>query len=152
VVAVSDVAGRFAAGSRLELRTKKGERRVATVVDSRPHGTYLLVRLAEVADREEAEPLRGASLEVSVDEVPSAPPGTFYYHELIGCRCRDRRLGLLGTVVDVREDGGGLLLEIEAEGHRLLIPFVKAYLPVIDPTGQLIETDLPPGLVDACGS
>ena len=59
---------------------------------------------------------RKAALEVERSAVPAAPPGTYYHYELLGCRCFDGGREL-GEVVDLAEDGGGLLL-IVADGER----------------------------------
>jgi ribosomal 30S subunit maturation factor RimM len=70
----------------------------------------------------------------------------------VGCRCVDRTAGELGRVVEVIEDGGGVLLEIQAAEGRLLLPFVEAYLVRLDIAGGLIETDVPGELIETCVS
>ncbi|HSM52451.1 MAG TPA: ribosome maturation factor RimM, partial [Thermoanaerobaculia bacterium] len=115
-------------------------------------GRALLVELAGLTDRDAAEELRGCWLEVPAAAVPPAPEGSFYFFELVGCRCHDRLAGDLGEVVDLLEDGGGLLLLLERPGARLLVPFVERFLLRVDPAGRRIELDLPPGLVETCTS
>lgn len=155
VEVTSDVPDRFAAGSELLLRRRGGEVETVHVVTARPLVGALLVRLAEVADRDAAEALRGASLEIARADVPPAPEGIWYHFELVGCRCIDRREGDLGTVVDLLDDGGGLLLVV-ADGEReILVPFVHAMVREVvardvDPADRRIELDLPPGLLETC--
>ena len=96
--------------------------------------------------------MRGALLEIARTEVPSAPEGSYYFFELVGCVCEDIREGELGTVERVLEDGGGLVLEINKGSETLLIPFVRAYLTEMDRVGRRIEVDLPEGLVEICTS
>jgi 16S rRNA processing protein RimM len=85
--------------------------------------------------------------------VPAAPAGAHYHFELVGCRCRDRQAGELGTVADVVAGGGGWLLVVEREdGGRLLLPFAERFLVAIDRAGGRIEWDLPEGLIEACAS
>ena len=149
---LSDVEDRFAPGRRLVVVSSDGRRRPVEVADAAPHGRDLLVRLVGFDDRDAAEELRGASLEVSRAETPAAPDGSFYYFELIGCECADRVAGQLGVVDDVLEDGGGLLLEITDGSRTLLVPFVSSYLRSVDVAARRIELDLPEGLIESCAS
>jgi 16S rRNA processing protein RimM len=152
VEALSDVAGRFTAGARFLVTPVGGARRALRAEGVRSHNEGLLVRFEGVATRDEADRLRGADLEVPSGDSPRPPAGAFYYFELVGCRCRDQRHGELGRVAEVVEDGGGLLLEIESPGRRLLVPFVRAFLKSVDVSAGEIELELPEGLIEACES
>ena len=151
----SDNPDRFRAGAELFAEVGGCLRRLE-VATSRPHRGMRLVRFADVVDRDGAEALRGAPLVVTEDQVPAAGDGEFYYFQLVGCRVVDRRLGDLGEVVDVVEDGGGVLLEVAAGpgmgGRSVLVPFANALLPEIDVGRRLIGSDLPEGLLEICGS
>lgn len=151
----SDNPRRFARGVELTLR--QGERRRSVEIEtSRRHKERVILRLAGVPDRDAAELLRGAELYVSRDEIPPPPDEEHYFFELVGCRCVDATLGEIGAVVEIHEDGGGLLLEVERatdDGvERVLIPFVKAYVLEVDTDNGLMKTDLPKGLFESCAS
>lgn len=157
----SEVEGRFAPGARVLARRRYPGVETLTVETVRPHKGRLLIRFAGVTDRDAAELLRGAVLEVPREDVPAPPEDTWYYFQLLGCRCHDAREGDLGEVVDVREDGGGVLLDVreaKEDGRRLLIPFVKALVRSVEPADPespgsgRIELTLPEGLVEACAS
>ena len=148
----SDNPERFASGARLLARREGGAPRAVVVAGARPHGKALLVEVEGVVDRDAAELLRGCWLEVPAREVPPAPPGSYYFYELVGCRCHDRRAGELGEIVDLLEDGGGLLLLVERPGARLLVPFVERFLRGVDREQRRIELELPEGLVETCTS
>jgi 16S rRNA processing protein RimM len=157
----SEVEGRFAPGAEVLARRRDLGVEPLTVEAVRPHKARLLIRFAGVTDRDAAEALRGTVLEVPREDVPAPPEDTWYYFQLVGCRCHDAREGDLGEVVDVLEDGGGVLLDVRESkegGRRLLIPFVKALVRSVEPTasegseGGRIELELPEGLVEACAS
>lgn len=152
VEVLTDVAGRFERGQPIDVVCEGAPRTRRSVASVRRHREVLLVRLEGIEDRDAAERLRGARLEVPRSATPEAPEGTFYYYELVGCQCSDRSLGELGTVVEVVEDGGGLLLDVSGSDSRLLIPFVREYLERVDVEDGRIELDLPPGLVEICES
>lgn len=152
IVVHSDVADRFAVGGELWATGRDGSRRTLEVRSFREIRGGGLIAFRSVTDRDGAEALRGALLKVKASEVPEPPEGYYYYYQLEGCRCRDREHGELGEVVSVVEDGGGVLLQVEAEGRSLLVPFVDAYLDSVDVQGRLIEVSLPPGFLEICVS
>lgn len=155
----SDNPERFAVGSELLLMApgEAGEalpeaaRRRLTIETVRPHRGVLLVGFAGVEDRDAADVLRG-ELAVPGSAVPAPPEGTWYHFQLLGCRVVDRAAGELGEVVDLVEDGGGLLLVVEGEGRRVPVPFVERFLARVDVAAREIEVDLPEGLIEACAS
>lgn len=154
VFSTTDVPDRFEPGSELALALPDGSERQVRVVAARERKPGLLVIGFEgIADREAAEALRGGRLEVGRERVPPAPAGAFYHFELIGCRCRDRREGDLGAVVDLVADGGGwLVVAAREDGRRLALPFVDRFLVGIDAAARTIDWDLPEGLVETCAS
>lgn len=149
----SDVPGRFAPGERLTLVEPAGPVRSVRVAAVRPYRHGLAVRFEGVEDREGAEGLRGARLEVERSRVPPPPAGSYYHFELQGCRCRDRRAGDLGAVADLIADGGGWLLRVEREdGFAVALPFVEPFLVGFDRQRRVLDWDLPEGLIEACAS
>jgi len=149
----TDNPERFVPGARL----LAGPAGALEVAEARPHRGALLVRFAGVGDREAADMLRGTDLAVPAESVPAAPEGTYYHFQLVGCRVRDAAAGELGEVVDLAEDGGGLILLVEGEApgggsRRVPVPFVGALLKRVDVERREIEVELPEGLVEACAS
>ena len=149
---LSDVPDRFKAGSRVFGVLGEGTpARALVVAGSRPHKNGAVVRFEGFADPDQAATLRGLDLEVPRAEVPKAPRGTYYQYELLGCRCRDGE-DELGRVVEVVEDGGGLMLIVAGEGRRVPVPFVKEFLRRVDVAAGEIDLALPPGLLETCAS
>jgi 16S rRNA processing protein RimM len=149
---LSDVPDRFAPGSTLLLSPSgSASPRQLTIGSVRPHKRHLLVGFDGVADRDAAEALRGAVLEVPLSEVPPPPADGYYWFDLEGCRCHDRALGDLGRVEEVLEGGGGVLLRVAGPRGELLLPFVDAYLLAVDVAAKRIDWALPEGLVDPEG-
>jgi len=97
------------------------ERRLLSIRDS---GKTAVARLEGITDRSAAEALRGSLVEVDRSTLPSLGEGEYYYADLIGLPCEDRKGRAMGTVVAVENYGAGDLLELELEGgKRSLIPF-----------------------------
>ena len=148
---LSDVPGRLAPGSTV-LGSREGGSAIPLVVETyRDHKSGAVVRFAGCDDRDRAEELRNLLLEVDRSEVPEAPEGTYYWYQLLGCRCEAGGEDL-GEVVDLLEDGGGLLLVVSDGEREVPIPFVQSFLKTVDVERGHIELDLPPGLLEACAS
>lgn len=159
---LTDVPRRLDAGNSL-LLVREGVPPVPVVVAARgaeqpgkggPGGgrrALARLRFAGIDDRDGAETLRGAWLEVERSQVPPAPKGEYYHYELLGCQCA---VGgeELGAVVEVVEDGGGLLLIVSDGNRRVPVPFVARFLRAVDVERGRIDLDLPPGLIEACAS
>ncbi|HEX9942887.1 MAG TPA: ribosome maturation factor RimM [Thermoanaerobaculia bacterium] len=151
VEVLSDVPGRFKKGSRIT-GVREGAPPISlTVAASRAHKSGAVVRFEGYEDRDQAGELRGLDLEVPRSEVPKAPRGTYYQFELLGCLCRNGGEEL-GRVVEVVEDGGGVMLIVEGEGQRVPVPFVKEFLRKVDVAAGRIDLALPPGLLETCAS
>ena len=151
VQVLSDVPGRLAPGSTV-LGTRDGKPPIPLAVEThREHKSGAVVRFAGCGDRDRAEELRDLLLEVDRSEVPAAPEGTYYWYQLLGCRCEADGEDL-GEVVDLLEDGGGLLLVVSDGEREVPIPFVQSFLKNVDVERGQIELELPEGLLEACAS
>src|SRR6185312_10023426 len=93
----------------------------------------------------------GFELRVPVEWLPALPEGTFYRHDLIGCRVETRGGGAVGVVDDVEGGAGGSRLVIAGADGRgeVLIPLVSEICTAIDPAAKRIVIDPPDGLLEA---
>lgn len=129
------------------LYTEDGSRKF-TVKLTRPVAGGLGARLSGVATKEEADALRGTSLYVDREKLPSLGDDEFYHADLIGLEVRDTGGALIGRVQAVHNHGAGDLLEIMGPGMKqaLLLPFTRAVVPTVDLAARRIVADLPEGL------
>ena len=95
---------RFAAGSVLHV---EGDARPLTIASAQAveDGPGWRLRFAEVPNRQAAEQLRDAYLEVAVDRSADLEPGAAYWHEVVGSTVRDSRGEAMGRVADVYRAG-----------------------------------------------
>jgi 16S rRNA processing protein RimM len=150
-VRTDDPGRRFANGSVLD--TDPAGAGPLTVTASRWHSGRLLVSFAEVADRTDAELLRGVLLTVDAADVPlSQDPDEFHDHQLAGLTVVTVSGELVGTVSDVLHAGQDLLSITPAAGtsrrEEVLVPFVAAIVTEVDVAAGKVIIDPPPGLLD----
>ncbi|MGH2830890.1 MAG: ribosome maturation factor RimM [Actinomycetota bacterium] len=128
----SDAPDRFANGSVLEAETAEGLRRL-TVRASRPHQGRLLVRFAQVPDRNDAESLRGAWLTIPAYKAAPAPAGTYYAHQIEGFEVCDAGGALLGTLDAVLESPAHDIWSVRTpDGREVLVPAVGEFIRSVD--------------------
>lgn len=115
---------------------------------TRPVAGGLGARVAGVANKDDADALRGTSLFVDRSKLPSLPDDEFYHADLIGLDAHDPGGALIGKIVAVHNHGAGDILEISSLGHKsaLLLPFTKAIVPNVDLAAGRVIADLPEGL------
>jgi 16S rRNA processing protein RimM len=112
----------------------------------------LLIAVVDgVATREAAEALNRVQLYVERAKLP--PPDEedeFLLADLIGLSVETEAGEVIGAVVAVPNYGGGDLIEIApvAKGPTALLPFTKAFVPVVDLAGKRIVAAPPDDLFE----
>jgi 16S rRNA processing protein RimM len=141
---------RFAPGAVLTLRRAGVPDGTVTVDSARPHSGRLLVRFAEVPDRNAAEAMRGARLLINAAALaPPADPEEFHIHQLEGLRAELEDGSVVGTVREVvHGPGGELLVLARPDLPDALVPFVRAIVPAVDLDGGRVVLTPPEGLLD----
>ena len=104
----------------------------------------VLARIEGVADRTQAEALKGTRLYIARAALPAIEEAETYYHaDLIGLMAENADGQTLGRVTAVHDFGAGDLLEVAPEpeagrpgrsgrGDSLLVPFTREAVPEID--------------------
>ncbi len=118
----------------------KGElRRTVRVVGHGRSGGRLIVRLDLAATPEEARLWTGATVLVPRASFPPAPPGQYYFVDLLGLAVCDEDGCLRGTVEEVTEAPAQPLLRIRDGNRHHIVPFVREAI--------VLEVDLAAGIV-----
>lgn len=126
----SDTPDRFRAGAGF--LTDEASPRTLRVAKSRYHDNKMLVKFAEIIDRNAAESLRGVALTINAEERRSLNEDEFWPDELIGLKVLDPDGLELGKVIDVVVDGPQVQLVVDTEERqRSLVPFVRDLVPEV---------------------
>jgi 16S rRNA processing protein RimM len=76
------------------------------------------------------------------------PAGSFYRHDLVGCRVETRDGQAVGTVSGVEGTMAGSRLVIDGARGEILIPLASDICTTIDVDGKRIVVEPPEGLLD----
>jgi 16S rRNA processing protein RimM len=124
----------------------------------------IVLHLAGITSINEAETLSGLEVIVPIEERLAPEEDAEYISDLLGCSVYDAptlqaQPTLIGVIDDVHipttpdgarplEDAAPLLAVLSPSNEEILIPFVKAYLLLLDPAAKRIVMNLPEGLVE----
>ena len=107
-----------------------------------------ILSLEGVVTMNDAEALAGAGLWMSSAQLAPLPEGTFYRHDLIGCRVVDLQEATVGTVTRVEGTLERSHLIVEGSRGEMMIPLAAEICVRVDPRARVIVIDPPDGLLD----
>jgi 16S rRNA processing protein RimM len=121
------------------------------IMAARDHGDVIVAQAENVADRDAAEALRGASIFISRAGFPAATQDEYYWVDLIGLDVVNLQGEALGTVAGLIDTGPHSVIKVTpleppAEGQTAeeierLIPFVAAYVQQVSLPDRRITVD-----------
>ena len=130
------------------LQDASGRRRFEIVVRHQVKGG-VVAAIAGVADRNEAEKLRGVELYLPRDALPPAAEGEYYHADLVGLRVELSDGKALGRVRAVENHGAGDILAVDRPGRsEVSLPFNDRVVPVVDLAAGRVVVDPPAGVLE----
>jgi 16S rRNA processing protein RimM len=146
VKVLTDYGERFAAGSRLLI---EGESSPRAVLATREHKGYLLVRMAGITSRNEAEVLRRRYLLVEREQAMPLAENEFYEDDLVGLGVVTTAGQFLGELVEVLWTGANEVYVVQGELGEVLLPAIAEVIQAVDLQREEMVVKLLPGLVPA---
>lgn len=120
-----------------------------SVRTAKMHGGDVVATLVDLRDRNEAEALKGAAVQVSRSEFPKLEEDEYYWSDLIGLDVVNLEGEALGKVTDMMHNGAQSILRIapadagapDAKVSERLVPFVEHFVKKVDLGAKLITLD-----------
>jgi 16S rRNA processing protein RimM len=119
-----------------------------TITSVRDHNGTLLLGFKGVNDRNQVEELRDVLLLAEVDIEADSTDDDFHVQQLLQCQVSTQDGLDIGLVTDVINLPGQDVLAVDYNGREVLIPFVKAIVPIVDVKNRKITVVPPAGLLD----
>jgi 16S rRNA processing protein RimM len=118
------------------------------MMQAKVHGEDVVAQLMGIADRDAAEALKGATVQVRRSHFPPLADNEFYWVDLIGLAVENLQGESFGKVVDLMDNGAHPILRVQApadaEGEKpreWLIPFVDQFVTAVDRQREKITVD-----------
>jgi 16S rRNA processing protein RimM len=119
-----------------------------TVTTARFQNGRPVIGVAGIETMNDAATLAGQELRVPVEWLSTLPEGTFYRHDLVGCRVETASGEPVGVVDNVEGTLNGSRLVVKTPRGEALIPLVAAICTLIDVDAKRVVIDPPAGLLD----
>ncbi len=115
------------------LRDKTGNKTFTVRSLRQGRKNFLIARIDEITDRNQAEAAKGTLLCIDRDQLPPPEEDEFYYSDLIGLEARLENGELFGKVINVDDFGAGDLIEIMPQNSQtsMYLSFTKDSVPLV---------------------
>ena len=107
----------------------------------------LVLKLEGVDDRDQADQLRDASIEIDSVDVKVLPPGVYYHHEIIGLDVWTTTGQFLGVVQEILHTASNDIYVIHGASGEVLVPATNDVISSIHLDKGYIMVDSIPGLL-----
>jgi 16S rRNA processing protein RimM len=119
------------------------------IESSRIQKNVVILTLEEIADRNQAEALKGWEIAIEPEDLEQLPEGRYYIFQLVGLTVFTMEHQELGILTDVLQTGANDVYVVKtAEGKELLLPALKSVVKKIDLQTKEMLVDPLPGLLD----
>lgn len=145
VASLTEVPERFAPGSHLQAVVKDKPRSL-TVAAARPGKGVLLVKFEGIEQRDAAEELSGAVLQIDEAALKGLPPDTYWRHQIIGLNVYTDEGVHLGVVTRVLETGANDVYVVGRGTEEIMIPAIKQVVKEVRLEEKKMIVRLMPGL------
>jgi 16S rRNA processing protein RimM len=122
------------------------ERQLIAVERARLVKDGVLLKLAGIESRTDAERLRGMLLYVPEAEAVSLPSDTYFWHQIVGMRVRTTDGRDLGTVAEILPTGANDVYVVHRDGRELLLPAIRDVVQQVDLANGVMIVELIEGL------
>jgi 16S rRNA processing protein RimM len=112
------------------------------------HKQNVLLTLAGVTDRTQAEQLRGQFVQVPIEEAVPLPEGSYYLYQLVGLDVITTEDQFLGTITQILETGANDVYVVRGDGQQeVLIPAIADVVKTVDLEKGRVIVELIEGLI-----
>ena len=117
-----------------------------------PGKENFIIKFLTINTRNHAEQLKKYKILVKSNDIPKLKKDEFHLLELINLQVKtfqDKELTVIGKVINLDNERNNLLvIELLKNKKRVLVPFVKEIVPLVDKKENFIIITPPKGLLD----
>ena len=113
--------------------------------------TYI-IKFQGISTRDDAEQLKKQKILVKTDKLPKLNKEEFHLLELVNLQVKtldNKELKVIGKVINLENEKNNLLvIQLFENEKKVLVPFVKEIVPIIDIKNNFLIINPPKGLMD----
>ena len=117
-----------------------------------PGKETFILRFKGISTRNHAEKLKNCKILVKTNKLPKLNKEEYHLLELINLQVKileNEELKIIGKVIDLENEKNNLLvIELLKDQKKVLVPFVKEIVPLIDIKNNFIMINPPKGLLE----
>tara|TARA_Y100000991_G_scaffold210959_1_gene192853 strand:+ start:735 stop:1274 length:540 start_codon:yes stop_codon:yes gene_type:complete len=154
VKSLSDFEERFTKQGKRWIQQEKENPQELELISGfkQPGKESFIISLKGINNRDQAENIRGFKLLVKADDIPKLTKEEFHLNQLVNLKVKileNDQLKSIGEVINLENEKNNLLVIKLLENDKLvLVPFVKAIVPVVDIKNKFIIITPPSGLLE----
>ncbi len=118
----------------------------------KPGKEAFIITFKGINNRNQAENLKGHKVLVKVDAIPKLSKEEFHLTELVNLKVKifkKNQLHIIGKVINLENEKNNLLvIQLVRNNKKVLIPFVKEIVPIVDIKKKFIILTPPAGLLE----
>lgn len=109
---------------------------------------FIHVKFEGISTESQAKELLKKELYLPLTLLPKLADHQFYYHEVIGFKVVDKRLGEIGQVTEIIEHPTNPLIVIQKDQQESIVPLNDQFIKQVDKKEQCIFVNTPEGLIE----
>ena len=154
VKSLSDFEERFTEAGKRWIQKENETPRELELTDGfkKPGKELFIISFKGINSRNQAENLKGHKILVKVDAIPKLNKGEFHLTELVNLKVKileNNQLHIIGKVINLANEKNNLLvIQLLKNNKKVLVPFVKEIVPVVDIKKKFIVLTPPLGLLE----
>tara|TARA_B100000212_G_scaffold289804_1_gene231168 strand:- start:702 stop:1241 length:540 start_codon:yes stop_codon:yes gene_type:complete len=154
VKSLSDFSERFTKPGKRWIQLEEEEPVLFNLISGykKPGKDLFIITLNEIQNRESAERLKKYKLLVKGDNIPKLKKEEYHLNQLLNLKVKikqENEFETIGEVIDLLNENNNLLeVKIYENNKKILIPFVKEIIPIIDLQNKFILLNPPKGLLE----
>ena len=117
-----------------------------------PGKETFIIKFQGIDSRNHAEQLKKSKILVKNDKLPKLKKGEYHLLELINLQVKtleNKDLKIIGKVINLENERNNLLVvELSKNKKKVLIPFVKEIVPLVDIENNFLIINPPKGLLE----
>jgi len=154
VKSLSDFSERFTKPGKRWLQLNNEEPILHNLISGykKPGKNLFIISLDEIQNRDSAERLKKYKLLVESNNIPKLKQDEYHLNQLVNLTVKikkENKIETIGEVLDLLNENNNLLeIKIYENNKKILLPFVKEIIPIIDLKKQFILINPPKGLLE----